>query len=65
MTRAGAVTRVDALAVRFTMGAFELRVDGVTLLTDSGTGVLIGILGALPLAIKAFRLSVAQSLNAV
>jgi putative ABC transport system permease protein len=65
MTRAGAVTLVDALAVRFTMGAFELHVDGVTLLIGSGTGVLLGIVGAIPPAIKALRLSVAESLKAV
>lgn len=56
---------INGMAVRFTMGAFALRVDGVALLVGCGTGLLLGIVGAIPPAIKALRLSVAESLKAV
>lgn len=60
-----ALVWINGLAVRFTMGAFVLRVDGVALLTGCGTGVLLGIVGAIPPAIRTLRLSVAESLKAV
>jgi putative ABC transport system permease protein len=56
---------LNGMAVRFTMGAFVLRVDGVALLLGSGIGLLLGIVGAIPPAIKALRLPVAESLKAV
>jgi ABC-type lipoprotein release transport system permease subunit len=52
-------------AVRFTMGAFTLRVDAVALLVGCGTGLAVGILGAIPPAIKALRANVVDSLKAV
>ncbi|HUG89693.1 MAG TPA: ABC transporter permease [Planctomycetaceae bacterium] len=56
---------LNGLAVRFTMGAFTLRVDGVALLVGCGTGLALGVLGAIPPAIKALRLPVAESLKAI
>ena len=56
---------LNGLAVRFTMGAFTLRVDSVALLIGCGTGVFLGMAGAIPPAIKALRLPVAESLKAV
>lgn len=56
---------LNGTAVRFTMGAFALRVDSVALLVGCGTGLLLGMVGALPPAIKALRLPVAESLKAV
>lgn len=56
---------LNGMAVRFTMGAFALRVDSVALLVGCGTGLLLGIVGAIPPAIKALRLPVAESLKAV
>ncbi len=56
---------LNGVAVRFTMGAFALRVDGVCLLVGCGVGLLLGILGALPPAIKVLRLPVAESLKAI
>lgn len=56
---------LNGMAVRFTMGAFTLRVDSVALLVGCGTGLLLGIVGAIPPAIKALRLPVAESLKAV
>jgi putative ABC transport system permease protein len=51
--------------VRFTMGAFALRIDGVALLLGSSTGVLLGVLGALPPAFQAMRLPIVDALKAV
>ena len=64
---AGAVALlvINGIAIRFTMGAFALRIDGVSLLIGCGVGLLLGIVGALPPAIKALRLPVAESLKAV
>jgi ABC-type lipoprotein release transport system permease subunit len=56
---------LNGMAVRFTMGAFALRIDSVALLIGCGTGLLLGIVGAIPPAIKALRLPVAASLKAV
>jgi putative ABC transport system permease protein len=60
-----ALTWLNGKAVRFTMGAFTLNVDSVALLVGCGTGLLLGVIGAIPPAIKALRLSVAESLKAV
>lgn len=60
-----AIVFLNGMAVRFTMGAFALRVDGVALLVGCGTGLLLGVLGAIPPAIKALRMPVAESLKAV
>lgn len=56
---------LNGMAVRFTMGAFALRVDSVALLVGCGTGLLLGIVGAIPPAVKALRLPVAESLKAI
>ena len=60
-----ALTLLNGMAVRFTMGAFALRVDSVALMVGCGTGLLLGVLGAIPPAIKALRLPVAESLKAI
>lgn len=53
------------LAVRFTMGAFRLQIDGTSILIGCGVGLLLGCLGALPPAIRALRAPVAVSLKAI
>jgi ABC-type antimicrobial peptide transport system permease subunit len=60
-----ALILVDGMAVRFTMGAFALRVDGPAVLFGSGTALLLGVLGALPPAIQAMRLPIVGGLRAV
>jgi ABC-type antimicrobial peptide transport system permease subunit len=60
-----ALLLLDGAAVRFTMGAFALRIDGVALLLGSGAGVLVGVLGALPPAFGAMRLPIVDALKAV
>jgi hypothetical protein len=56
---------LNGMAVRFTMGAFTLRIDSVAILVGCGVGLLLGVLGALPPALKALQASVAISLKAV
>jgi putative ABC transport system permease protein len=56
---------LNGIAVRFTMGAFTLRIDGVSILIGCGVGLLLGVLGALPPAIKALRGEVANGLKAI
>jgi len=60
-----ALLLVNETAVRFTMGAFALRVDGTALLFGCGTALFLGGLGALPPAVHAMRLSIVDALKAV
>lgn len=60
-----AATLLNGLAVRFTMGAFTLHIDSVAILIGGAVGLLLGVLGSLPPALKALRMSVATSLKAV
>ena len=56
---------IHQAAVQFTMGAFELQIDSVTLLIGYGIALLLGIVGSFPPAIRLFRLSVVDGLRAV
>jgi ABC-type lipoprotein release transport system permease subunit len=60
-----ALTMLNGVAVRFTMGAFTLRIDSVAILIGCGVGLLLGVLGSLPPALKALRAEVATSLKAI
>jgi len=60
-----ALLLVNGVAIRFTMGAFQLRVDHVAVITGLLSGVLIGVVGAIPPAIRAMRLSIVDALKAV
>ncbi len=60
-----ALTILNGVAIRFTMGAFRLNIDGMALLIGCGVGLALGVLGALPPAIKALSQPVAQSLKAI
>jgi putative ABC transport system permease protein len=60
-----ALAVVNGTAVRFTMGAFTLRVDGPAVVIGCGTGLLLGVVGAVPPAVRAMRLLVAEGLKAV
>jgi putative ABC transport system permease protein len=59
-----ALSVFNGMAVRFTMGAFALRIDSVAILCGCSVGILLGVLGALPPALKALRGSVAMALKA-
>ncbi|MEX0718534.1 MAG: ABC transporter permease [Planctomycetaceae bacterium] len=60
-----AVTILDGAAVRFTMSAFALRVDEVAVLIGCGAGMAIGLLGAIPPAIRAMRQPIVEGLKAI
>ena len=60
-----AVALVHGAAVRFTMGAFQLQVDSIAVLAGCGTGLLLGVIGALPPAIRAMRMPVVEGLKAI
>lgn len=58
-----AVFVLDGLAVRFTMGAFRLRMDETALGAGLATAVALGVLGAMPPALKALRIPVTDALK--
>jgi putative ABC transport system permease protein len=60
-----AVGAINGAAVRFTMGAFALRIDGPAVVIGCGTGLLLGVVGAIPPAIRAMRLMIVEGLKAV
>jgi len=55
---------LDGMAVRFSMGAFGMVLDGPVIATSLGAGLLLGIVGALPPAWRCMRMSIAESLKA-
>lgn len=59
-----AIMFVNGAAIRFTMGAFTLQVDGVAFLIGCGVGLLLGLLGAIPPAIRALRMPIVDGLKA-
>jgi putative ABC transport system permease protein len=60
-----ALVLLNGMAVRFTMGAFALRIDGIALVIGCGVGVLLGVVGAIPPAFKAMRIPIVDGLKAV
>lgn len=54
---------LDGVGVRFSMGVVALRVDAPVLLAGLAAGFAIGVVGALPTAWKAFRLSIPEALR--
>ena len=60
-----ALVLLHGVAIRFTMGAFLLRIDSVALLWGCGLGLGLGVLGALPPTLWMMRLPVAEGLKAV
>jgi ABC-type lipoprotein release transport system permease subunit len=56
---------VDGASVRFTMGAFALRIDSITVMAGCGTGLLLGLAGSVLPAVRAMRLPVAEGLKAL
>ena len=60
-----ALVFVNGAAVRFTMGAFALRIDSMAVLVGCGVGFTMGLLGAIPPAIRALRMPIVDGLKAV
>jgi ABC-type antimicrobial peptide transport system permease subunit len=59
-----ALVFVNGAAVRFTMGAFSLRIDELAVLIGCGVGLMLGIVGAIPPAIRALRMPIVDGLKA-
>jgi ABC-type antimicrobial peptide transport system permease subunit len=60
-----ALLLVQGVAIRFTMGAFTLQIDRVALLVGCAAGLGLGVFGAIPPAIRAFRMPIPDALKAV
>ena len=56
---------LDGVSVRFSMGAFGLVVDSVVIAIGLGAGAMLGVVGALPPAMRAMRMTIPESLKAV
>ncbi|MFG0283557.1 MAG: ABC transporter permease [Phycisphaerales bacterium JB039] len=54
---------LDGLAIKFSMGAFAITLDGPVMLTGIVGGLLVGLVGAIPPAIRCLRLPIAESLK--
>ncbi len=54
---------LDGVAVRFSMGAFALTLDAPVLLTGAAGGLLVGLIGAIPPAIRCLRLPINEALK--
>lgn len=65
LAAAAAILFLNGVAIRFTMGAFQLRVDHVAVTAGLLSGVAIGVVGAIPPAIRAMRLSIVEALKAI
>jgi ABC-type antimicrobial peptide transport system permease subunit len=59
-----ALVLVNGAAVRFTMGAFSLRIDEVAVLIGCSIGLALGVVGAVPPAIRALRMPLVDGLKA-
>jgi putative ABC transport system permease protein len=59
------VLLVNGAAVRFTMGAFQLQIDSISVLIGCGVGLLLGLLGAIPPAIRALKMPIVDGLKSV
>jgi ABC-type antimicrobial peptide transport system permease subunit len=60
-----AVIFINGSAVRFTMGAFQLRIDSLSVLIGCGVGFLLGLFGAIPPAIRALKMPIVDGLKSV
>jgi ABC-type lipoprotein release transport system permease subunit len=65
LAAAGALLLLNGVAIRFTMGAFQLRVDHVAVSVGLLSGILIGVLGAIPPAIRAMRMPIVEAMKAI
>ncbi len=55
---------LDGLAVRFSMGAFAVRIDAQVMCAGLLGGLLVGLVGAIPPAIRCLRLPIPEALKA-
>jgi putative ABC transport system permease protein len=55
----------DGYAIRFSMGAFQLRVDAAVMLIGVLSGCLVGLIGAIPPSIRCLRLPIPAALKSI
>lgn len=60
-----AVFLVQGSTIRFTMGAFQLQIDNVCISIGCVVGLLLGVLGAIPPAIRALKVPIVDGLKSV
>jgi ABC-type antimicrobial peptide transport system permease subunit len=60
-----ALVLLEGASVRFTMGAFDLRLDSSALAIGLVTGLSMGVLGSLPPAWRALRMPIVDALKAI
>lgn len=60
---AAGVLLLDGLAVRFSMGAFALVLDAPVVLVGVLSGLMVGLIGAMPPALRCLRLPIAAALK--
>jgi ABC-type antimicrobial peptide transport system permease subunit len=60
-----ALVLINGAPVRFTMGAFSLRIDSMAVLIGCGVGLSLGFFGAIHPAIRALRMPIVDGLKAV
>ena len=56
---------VNGAAVRFTSSAIVLRVDNLAVLVGCTTGLLLGLIGSIPPAVRALRMPVVEGLKSI
>lgn len=62
---AAGVWLLDGTAIRFSLGAFGLRVDPFVLTIGLSAGLWLGIIGALPPALRCLRMEIPAALKAM
>lgn len=55
---------LDGVAVRFSMGAFALTLDAPVMLAGVAAGLVVGLVGAIPPAVRCLRLPITEALKA-
>ena len=63
--KGGTIVLLNGVAVRFTMGAFQLAIDSEAVLVGCCVGLIVGLLGALPAAWRALRMPIVEGLKTV
>ena len=54
---------LDGLAVKFSMGAFAITIDAPVLLAGVAGGLVVGLVGAIPPAVRCLRLPINEALK--
>ncbi|MEL6795183.1 MAG: FtsX-like permease family protein, partial [Planctomycetota bacterium] len=54
---------LNGIAVRFSMGAFALTMDAPVVFVGLVAGLVVGLVGAIPPAIRCLRLPITQALK--